>query len=437
MRKTLSTLARLISIGSLSTLATESVRVAAVQSSQSLDGSACFALVEKVAFTTTRDNPTFVPIQNAAEIYLMNPDGSDPQRITENEVQDTFPVLSPDGKKIVFDSNRLRTESEPINMVDLFVMASDGTEQTYLTRGSSASWAPDAKHITFHASASGTGLPIRMDPGAPPTDSDVFIVNVDDSATGQQVPINITNSETLIEDDPHWSPDAQRIVYVAHEVNDVPEPGGPAVYPTAEIFVINADGSGAPVQLTSNAVEERAPAWSPDGSQIAFMCRYGGTDFEICVMNADGSGLVQVTSNTVQELSIRWSVDGQKFFFNRPVSGVNQLFSINVDSTGEMQLTSPVGINLFPAPGLLRVKTDCASSTSRLVGQRFSRRQSAWQPNSSHPVEKLRLAGDSPERRVLINLRQLHGVVLVRALEGGERRSGLAERVVDQRQTER
>jgi Tol biopolymer transport system component len=284
----------------------------------------------------------------------MNPDGSDPQRITENESMDVFPVLSRDGRKIVFDSNRLRTEIEPINMVDLFVMASDGTEQTHLTRGSSASWAPDGKHITFHASASGMGLPIRMDPGAPPTDSDVFIVNVDAAATGQQAPINITNSETLIEDDPNWSPDGQRIVYTAHDVND-----DPVVSTTAEVFVINADG--APVRLTFNSEEERAPVWSPDGSKIAFMCRYGGTDFEICVMNPDGSGLVQVTENTVQELSIRWSVDGQKFFFNRPVSGRNQLFSINADGTGEVQLTNTVGINLFPTPGLLRVKTECAS----------------------------------------------------------------------------
>jgi TolB protein len=356
MRKTLSILAGLIWIGSLCTVATESERVAEDQSSQSLDGSGCFALVEKVAFTTTRDNPTFVPIQNAGEIYMMNPDGSEPQRITENEVQDSFPVLSPDGKKIVFDSNRLRTESEPINMVDLFVMASDGTEQTHLTRGSSASWAPDGKSITFHASASGTGLQIRMDPGAPPTDSDVFILNVDDSATGHQAPINITNSETLIEDDPHWSPDGQRIVYVAHDVND-----DPVVSTTAEVFVRNAGGSGEPVQLTFNTAEDRAPAWSPDGSKIAFMCRYGGIDFEICVINADGSGLVQVTNNTVQELSIRWSVDGQKFFFNRPAPGRNQLFSINADGTGEMQLTNTVGINLFPTPGLLDVKTECES----------------------------------------------------------------------------
>jgi TolB protein len=355
VRKTLSIVVGLISIGSLCTVATESQRVPQDRRSQSLGGSGCFALVEKVAFTTTRDNPTFVPIQNAGEVYLMNPDGSDPQRITVNEVQDTFPVLSPDGKNIVFDSNRLRTESEPINMVDLFVMASDGTEHTHLTRGSSASWAPDGRHITFHASASGAGLPIRMDPGAPPTDSDVFIVNVDDAATGQQAPINITNSETLIEDDPNWSPDGQRIVYTAHDVND-----DPMVSTTAEVFVIT--GSGARVRLTFNSEEERAPAWSPDGSKIAFMCRYGGNDFEICVMNPDGSGLVQVTNNTVQELSIRWSVDGQKFFFNRPAPGRNQLFSINADGTGEMQLTSTVGINVFPTPGLLRVKTECASS---------------------------------------------------------------------------
>jgi TolB protein len=358
VRKTLSILVGLISIGSLCTVATERGQVARDQSSQSLKGSGCFGLVEKVAFTTTRDNPTFVPIQNAAEVYLMNPDGSDPQRITENEVGDTFPVLSPDGKKIVFDSNRLRTEGESINTSDLFVMASDGTEQTHLTRGSSASWSPDGKNITFHASASGTGLPIRMDPGAPPADSDIFVLNVDDSVTGQQAPINITNSETLIEDDPHWSPDGQRIVYTAHDVND-----DPVVSTTAEVFVINA-GSEAPVRLTFNSAEERAAAWSPDGTKIVFMCRYGGTDFEICAINPDGSGLVQITNNAVQELSIRWSMDGTQFWFNRPLSGAGsmELFRINVDGTGETQMTNTDGINLFPTAGWLRVRTECRSS---------------------------------------------------------------------------
>jgi Tol biopolymer transport system component len=132
----------------------------------------------------------------------------------------------------------------------------------------------------------------------------------------------------------------------------------PNIPTTAEIFVVNVDGSGVPVQLTHNTSEERAPAWSPDGSKIVFMCRYGGTDFEICTINPDGSGLVQLTNNTVQELSIRWSVHGAQFWFQRPVSGRNQLFKINADGTGETQMTNTVGINVFPTPGWLRVH-DC------------------------------------------------------------------------------
>jgi TolB protein len=313
----------------------------------------CFALVEKVAFSTTRDNPNFVPIQNAGEIYLMNPDGSDPERITNNLWADAFAVLSPDGKKIIFDNNRFRLPTDFITKTELFVMKTDGTEETHLTDGSSGSWAPDSKHIAFAASASGTGTMIRDSIGAPTTDGDIFILNVDDATLGTQAPVNITNSPTLIEADPHWSPDGQKVVYAAHDMNDDPN-----IPTTAEIFVVNVDGSGVPVQLTHNTSEERAPAWSPDGSKIVFMCRYGGTDFEICTINPDGSGLVQLTNNTVQELSIRWSVHGTQFWFQRPVSGRNQLFKINADGTGETQMTNTVGINVFPTPGWLRVH-DC------------------------------------------------------------------------------
>lgn len=49
--------------------------------------------------------------------------------------------------------------------------------------------------------------------------------------------------------------------------------------------------------------EERAPAWLPDGRRIVFSCRRGGLDFEICVMNADGTGQVQLTDNDVPDLT--------------------------------------------------------------------------------------------------------------------------------------
>ena len=68
------------------------------------------------------------------------------------------------------------------NISDLFVMETDGSGQTLLTRGSSATWSPDGKEIAFHASASYyasggqvSGCPIRTDPGSATSDSDIFV----------------------------------------------------------------------------------------------------------------------------------------------------------------------------------------------------------------------------------------------------------------------
>src|SRR5262245_7353356 len=200
-----------------------------------------FELVSKIAFTSTRDNPTGNP-QLTSEIYLMDPDGTDPQRLTDNTFGDAFPTLSPDGKKIVFDSNRLNADSgQPLNAGDLFVMDADGTNQVLLTRGSSATWSPDGKYIAFHASASyyesggtETGLPIRGDPGAPMTDSDLFVANVDELAAAQdvltriQLATNITNTPLEIEDDADWSaspttaPGGQSIVFTSRPITDNP-----------------------------------------------------------------------------------------------------------------------------------------------------------------------------------------------------------------------
>src|SRR6266545_5565210 len=91
-----------------------------------------FELKSTVAFVSTRDNPVMNPLL-AAEIYLMNPDGTNARRVTDNSDGDGFPSLSPDGKKIVFDSNRLRTVGDSLNTSDPFVMNTDGTEPTWLT----------------------------------------------------------------------------------------------------------------------------------------------------------------------------------------------------------------------------------------------------------------------------------------------------------------
>ena len=304
-----------------------------------------------IAFVSTRHDTTVGPTSDpqrpmlAAEIYLMNGDGTNPRRLTENAAFDGFPSLAPDGSRIVFDSNRRRVEGEPFNTSDLFVMNTDGTGQTLLTRGSSGTWSPDGKQIAFHASASGTGQPIKADPGAATSDNDIFVLSIGGFPDNGTRPKNITNSPAAIDDDPDWSPDGRTILFTSHAVTD-----NPLNSPTAEIYAIAADGSGHPARLTNNTEEERAPAWSPDGKRIAFSCRRGGPYFEICVMNRDGTGQVQLTHNDLPDLTPTWSPDGAKIAFHRRVGGRGQfqLFVMNADGTGEVQLTFPPGLSAFP-----------------------------------------------------------------------------------------
>src|SRR5438105_11508188 len=73
------------------------------------------------------------------------------------------------------------------------------------------------------------------------------------------------------------------------------------------IYVMNAADGGGLVHLPPG----RAPAWSPDGSKIAFT-RYGANASDIYVMNADGSGIVQLTTNPANDGEPAWSPGGSK-----------------------------------------------------------------------------------------------------------------------------
>ena len=330
-------------------------------------------LVDKFVVSSDRYAPTLPALADNHEIYLLNLDGSGEQRLTDNSVFDGFASLSPDGKKIVFDSRRNLGEGEPDNTSDLFVMNADGTNPRFLIRGGSPTWSPDGKQIAFQASASGTGQPINGLPGAATEDSDILVVNVDDRLEHGTPPRNLTNDDVRVDEDPDWSPDGNSIVYTSHDVKQRPVPPMPLDYTSAELYVRAADGTGTPTRLTTNAEEERAPSWSHRGDRIAYMCHAGNPRFEICVMNADGTNPRRLTNNDLGDLSNAWSPDDERIFFQRAMPewvaelgrfvNRNQLWWVTTAEGDPFEQilvpsTEPTGSTFFPDVGVLRVKTD-------------------------------------------------------------------------------
>jgi TolB protein len=108
-----------------------------------------------------------------------------------------------------------------------------------------------------------------------------------------------------------------------------------------DIWVMRSDGSDR-VDLTNDAAEDLFPAWSPDGSKIAFTHRTAASRFsrEIFVMDATGGNRVQLTSNAVADVMPVWSPDGTRIaFVSFGPDEDRDIYVMNADGSGRTDLT--------------------------------------------------------------------------------------------------
>ena len=130
---------------------------------------------------------------------------------------------------------------------------------------------------------------------------------------------NLTNTPNSIDRGASWSPDGTRIAFTSNRDGNF------------EIYVMNADGSGQ-VRLTVNAVDDIEPSLAPDGTTIVF-----ARQAHIWRMSADGSTPVQLTTGPVSDSEPAWSPSGAYVAFSRfdgAIAANPDVYRMNADGSG-------------------------------------------------------------------------------------------------------
>ena len=154
------------------------------------------------------------------------------------------------------------------------------------------------------------------------------IVEINSDRSGRH---ELTNPQRGFVGQPAYSPDGARIAYVCG---------------TFELCLMNADGTGQG-RLTTSRWPRRweyvdHPSWSPDGTKIAFASNAEGK-FHVYVVNADGTGLHRLPGTTWNDDDPAWSPDGTTIAFDRYRTwgtGRNAIYAMNADGTQPRALTS-------------------------------------------------------------------------------------------------
>ncbi len=226
-----------------------------------------FTSTAAIAFHSSRDGNS--------EIYIMDADGSNITRLTNNSTADSDPNWSHDGNKIAFVAARDGNS-------EIYVMNVDGSNPVNLTNNDaediSPAWSPDGTKIAFVSTRG--------------SKQDIYIMDADGSNQTK------LTDDSHLDDSPDWSPDGTKIVFASNKDGDF------------EVYKMSSDGSNV-AQLTYNPAKDFSPVWSPDGETIAFVS-LRDQDAEVYTMLTDGTNDYNITFAGTEDESPAWSPDSAK-----------------------------------------------------------------------------------------------------------------------------
>ena len=256
------------------------------------------------------------------DLYTLDLATGRTQRLTRDRTFDGDPEWSPDGQKIAFTSTRGDGQH-------VYVMSATGGALTRVSTTSvpnfQPAWSPDGSKILYAtqgggnadiglAMADGSGTlavlaanPAQdFDPAWCPTSftgvkfafistrdngsGDIYVYDDSQNPNVRRLTFNTTGGVR----EPAWSPDGTKIAYAQFQNG------------AFDVFVTNADGTGTPTNLTNSPGHDHMPAWSPDGSKIVFRSTRAGNP-DLYTMNADGTGVTRLTRGGDDEVTPSWT----------------------------------------------------------------------------------------------------------------------------------